>query len=390
VFDSGDALGGLRTALAARIGIKHCHPTCTGRAALTILLRAMRRLAPLERDEVIVPSYTCFSVPASVVRAGLKPRVVDIDPESLDYDEARLERADHRRVLAIVATNLYGLPNDMPHLSAFARSRGVFLVDDAAQALGARVAGRPSGSWGDAGLISFDKGKNVSALEGGAILTDSADLNDAVCAEMLGRSKRSLWGTAGALVKISIYAALLRPRLYWLPQAIPQLGLGRTVYSTSFDLQACAPLVAALARIMLGRLDEFTARRRENAARLATSLRGRSGIVLPHAAATAEPCYLRFPLLAPDAASRDRIVRTLVAAGIGATGSYPLAVADIPGLRGRLADRPEIPGGREVARRIVTLPTHPFVAPRDLEAMERIIVDAARPPNALAARAFIH
>ena len=85
--------------------------------------------------------------------AGLRPRVVDIDPATLDYDPAALAGADCRRVLAIVATNLYGCPNDLPHLEAFARERDLLVVDDAAQAMGAAIGNRSSGTFGDAGQL---------------------------------------------------------------------------------------------------------------------------------------------------------------------------------------------------------------------------------------------
>src|SRR5687767_12905029 len=118
-----------------KFGVRHAAFTSTGRAGMTLMLQAMRRLAGPARDEVVMPSYTCYSVAASAVKAGLKVRLVDINPDTLDIDQDDLARNDLTRVLAIVATNLYGLPNDLPALSAIARRHGVFLIDDAAQAM---------------------------------------------------------------------------------------------------------------------------------------------------------------------------------------------------------------------------------------------------------------
>ena len=126
--DSRSGAVALQQALRGRFGDQHFVLTSTGRAGMTLLLRALRRLAPAGRDEVVVPSYTCYSVAASAVKAGLKLRIVDIDPETLDFDRQALADTDLRRVLAIVATNLYGWPNDMVALTALTRDRGIFPV----------------------------------------------------------------------------------------------------------------------------------------------------------------------------------------------------------------------------------------------------------------------
>ncbi|MGH9345989.1 MAG: DegT/DnrJ/EryC1/StrS family aminotransferase, partial [Vicinamibacterales bacterium] len=147
-FTGGDVAASLQQAFCDRFGVRHSFLTSTGRAGMTLVLRALRRLAAPHRDEVVVPSYTCYSVAASIVKAGLRPRIVDIAPDTLDYAPDALARADFTRVLAIVATNLYGLPNDLSATREVARAHGVFLVDDAAQAMGASVGGRRSGTWG--------------------------------------------------------------------------------------------------------------------------------------------------------------------------------------------------------------------------------------------------
>ena len=123
-FSSTTASAALEQAIRDRFGVRHVFLTSTGRAGLTLLLRAMRRLADGTRDQVVVPSYTCYSVPASVVKAGLRPRIVDISPHTLDYAPEALEQTDFSRVLAIVATNLYGLPNNLPALERVARRDG--------------------------------------------------------------------------------------------------------------------------------------------------------------------------------------------------------------------------------------------------------------------------
>ena len=372
-FSTAPARPALEQAIRNRFGVRHVSLTSTGRAGLTVLLRAMRRLADSTRTEVVVPSYTCYSVPASVVRAGLRPRIVDISPRTLDYAPDALEHTDFSRVLAIVATNLYGLPNNLPALERMARRHGTFLIDDAAQALGAKVGGRWSGTWGDAGLFSFDKGKNVSAIDGGVLVTNSDDLAMAL-REETARLEAVRPGTSAVHVaKALAYFALLRPWLYGIPARIPQLGLGRTVYTTDFALAQSDGVLVSLAVTMLHRLEEFTRARRENAATLLRELRAIAmDTVQPIAGA--EPVYLRLPLLAANDQHRNAAIDALTSAGIGATGSYPASLADVPELRPALADvNPVANGGREVARRIVTLPTHPLVRVADIRRMRKVL-----------------
>jgi dTDP-4-amino-4,6-dideoxygalactose transaminase len=357
-----DASGTLAQALSDRFGARRYAFVSTGRAALTVILRAMRTLAP-DRHEVIIPSYTCYSVAASVVKADLVPRIVDIDPQTLDFEQDRLLSTDTTRAVALVATNLYGLPNDMPFLRDFAQTRGMFLVDDAAQALGASSDGRYSGTWGDAGLYSFDKGKNLTSLDGGIIISNEGPLATAIDREVRGLSRSASGATSVRVMKALAYAALLHPRMYWIPAGIPGLGLGFTRYDTTFPLERGAPTLAALALTMLDRLEEYTRQRQANAAALAEGLTS-LGLQLIRYRSSAQPVFVRFPVLMPHRVARDLAIEKLQAEGIGATGSYPEALADVPELR---AHAPlETMGGRTVASRILTLPTHPYVTPSDI------------------------
>lgn len=375
----------LKAELTRTAGVRYAHLVSTGRAAMTVILSTLREqsqttprlvagAADAGRDEVIIPSYTCFSVAASVVKAGLRPRIVDVDPLTMDFDRDRLARSDMRRVLAIVATNLYGTPSDLPLLAAFARASGAYLVDDAAQALGARVGTRPAGTWGHVGLYSFDKGKNVAAIDGGAIVTDSDALDAALQARVARLPAPPLPATCAGVVKALMYAALLRPQLYWIPNGIPQLGLGTTTYTTAFPLQSAARPLTALAAAMIGRLDDVTQARRRNAQALRRRLEDVAGIGLPAERPGVTAACLRLPVLAPDADAKRALIAALTAAGIGATGSYPTSLADVPELAGVLAGREEeAAGGRDLAARIVTLPTHPYVTPGDVETIGRVV-----------------
>lgn len=364
---AADAPEAFRQTICNRFGVRHSALTSTGRAGLTLLLRAMRRIGPPDRDEVVLPAYTCYSVAASVAKAGLRPRIVDVRPDTLDYAPDALAQTDFSRALALIATNLYGMPSDLAALMSMTRRHGVFLIDDAAQAMGASASGRLSGTLGDAGLFSFDKGKNVSAIDGGVVVTSSDDLARVLQHEVADLPSVGATAAGVHIVKAIAYFTLLRPWLYGIPTKIPQLALGKTVYTTDFPLERADPLLVALGLVMMRRLDDFTRARQANAAAWLDGLRQISGLQTVTPGTGTVPVYLRLPVLFPDQPSRDAAIAALTAAGIGATGSYPRALLDVPEVRHAAADpSAAAPGGRSVAARIVTLPTHPFVTRADI------------------------
>lgn len=375
---ASDGPSALGASIRTRFSVPHCHLLSTGRAGLTVLLRALQRLRP-GRTEVLVPAYTCYSVAASIVKAGLRPRLVDVSPDTLDIADDAAAAADFRSVLALVATNLYGFPSDMLAWSTLTTRHDVFLIDDAAQAMGATLHGRLSGTWGDCGLFSLDKGKNVSAIDGGIIVTAREDLDAALAAETAGLRRGCVAERLGHMVKLAAYVALLHPSAYWIPASIPQLGLGRTVFTTSFPLERIDPALAGLGDVMLRHLNRFTATRRANAHALAAGLGALGEVKMIRPNAAAEPAYLRMPVRLKDARRREVALRALLNRGIGGSASYPTALTDVDELRAHLANPSQpMPGARELASTLLTLPTHPFVTPHDIDTMVKTLAGGVR------------
>lgn len=364
------ALDGLEAAFRARYGRRHVFFLSSGRAGMTILLRALAERAP-GRSEVAVPGYTCYSVAASAVRAGLTVRPLDVAPAAMDIAPEARDSLDPARTLALVATSLYGLPAALPAHETWARQHDVALVDDAAQCLDGQVGGRWSGTFGDAGLFSFDKGKNITALQGGVVTCDDDELADRLARLFRAMPAPGAGTVAAQSLQLLAYTVLLRPWLYWLPNRL--LRLGETPFELEYPTTRFAPSLAALVGRQFARIDAITGSRVAHAARLRAGLAGAPGLLIP-GDPSARNVHPRFAIVFADGVRRDATLARLVDGGIGATGSYPLALRDVPGLAPYLAaDTADTPRARAVARGLLTLPTHGHVTDRDLAAMVTLI-----------------
>jgi len=341
---------------------------------MTLVLRSFNAAANRRRMEVIVPSYTCYSVPASIRKAGLEVRVCDVDPVGFGYDLRRLERMDFTNVLCIVTSNLYGIPDDLPAVERIAGRHGVHLLDDAAQCMGGRVDGRFAGTFGDAGLFSLDKGKNITTIEGGIIVTRFDEIAAALRIEIERLPRSEIMRSSINFLKMILYASFLHPALYWIPNRLPFLGLGSTVYSEEYPVENYDAFFAGLGVRLLGRLQEINRGRIDNAQFLRAGLEGTPRLVLPSARGGASPVYLRFPIRILDQERRDHCIAELNRIGIAASPSYPGAINDIPEIRPELRkEDAEHPGGRVLARQIATLPTHHYVRRDDLATMVDVV-----------------
>lgn len=192
---------------------------------------------------------------------------------------------------------------------------------------------------------------------GGAILHDGAPLhasNGSTCG----------WSAAATLAATAV---LSRPSWFRIPDALPFLGIGETVYDPDFDMEA--PFFhwqAELGLRLLEALPELARRRTEHAARILTAVAEAPGWSVPSPAVAEGP--IRLPLLAPDEAHRNRALACLREFGVAASAMYPGTLADIPALRAHLANPDEtIPGARAIAGRLLTLPIYPTLSDDDVD-----------------------
>lgn len=351
-------------------GVRRCFSLSSGRAALTVLLRTLHTLRP-ERGVVVIPAYTCHSVAASVVRAGLSLRLCDIDPETLDFDYAQLEdivtggTPGSAEILAVIPTHLFGLPSDMERVKRITSSHDIFIVEDAAQALGGEYRGNRLGTLGDVGFFSLGRGKPLTTVEGGIIITDRDDISCGIEDQIGGMRRYPLAGTVPLIFKALALAIFAHPELYWFPRGLPFLRLGETLYDEGFAIGRLSPFQAGLARGWQRKVAYLRQARRERALRLLPV--GRSGAFHSYVSGGAElPDLLRFPLLLRDADFWRGEGRREATERLGIVSYYPTSIAEIEKVRGSLAGK-RCPGADRVAADLITLPIHPLVSEADLD-----------------------
>jgi dTDP-4-amino-4,6-dideoxygalactose transaminase len=346
-------------------GVSHVFLVSSGSAALRLALSALKSLSA--RTDVVIPAYTCFSVPAAVLHAGLRPVLCDIDPSTFDFDHALLPQTVTGDTLCVVAHHLFGVPSDVARLRALCRARGVFLLEDAAQAMGVEVGGRKLGTLGDVGVFSLGRGKHITCGSGGIVVTSSARIADAVSRLYRDVPPASVSDTLRAFVRAMLMAVFVRPGLYWLPAALPFLRLGETIYPADVPVRRLSGMQAGLLRNWRARLAG------SNRIRTETATFFRHRLPLRLARGGSYP-YLRLPLLVRSAAEKQKLHALSRARGLGLSPAYPAPISEIPDVRLAGGGR-QFPSARRVAARLVTLPTHHLMTEQDKTAIAELCRD---------------
>lgn len=320
ISSSGKYVELFEAAFAEFCGVRHAVTCCNGTVALHLALAA---LGVGQGDEVLVPTLTFVATANAVTYCGARPVFVDSEAETWNLDPARIEEKITPRTKGIVAVHLYGHPAEMDALRSVARRRGLFLLEDAAEAHGALYKGARAGSLGDAAAFSFYGNKIIATGEGGMVTTN----DDALAARV-----RLLRGQG-----------MDPERRYWFP-----------VVGYNYRMMN---IPAAIGLAQLERAGWHVGRRREVAAAYLRLLRGVPSLRRQAESEWAEHAYWMFTVILGDeaAASRDRVMERLNEHGIETRPVfYP--IHQLPPYRDA-ARGEDFPVAESLARRGVSLPT---------------------------------
>lgn len=328
----GSEVEGFEVEWAAYCGARHAVGLANGLDALILALRA---LDIGQGDEVIVPSNTYIATWLAVTAVGARPVPVEPDPATHNIDPNRIAAAITPATRALLPVHLYGQPADLDPILALARRHGLAVIEDAAQAHGARYKGRRIGAHGDVVCWSFYPGKNLGALgDAGAITTDRADLAD----------RMRVLRNYGSRVKYVNEVQGVNSRL--------------------------DPIQAAVLRVKLAVLDDWTGRRRQVAAAYAEGLAG-TGLILPQVPGWAEPVWHLYVVRAPD---RDGLQTRLSEKGIGTLIHYPIPPHRQSAYAGLGLPAGQLPLAETLACEVLSLPMGPHLGRDQAEA----VVEAVR------------
>jgi dTDP-4-amino-4,6-dideoxygalactose transaminase len=336
----GDEVVALERELADYLGVGHALGVSSGTDALVAALMA---LAIGAGDEVITPTFSFFASAGSVVRVGARPVFVDIDPATYNLDVEAVARAITPRTKAIMPVHLYGQAVDMTALTALAKAHGLAVIEDAAQAIGAKDGGTAVGGLGTIGCFSFYPTKNLGAFGDGGLVTT----NDPALFERL---------------------RLLRdhgqhPKYH------------HALVGGNFRLDA---IQGAVLRVKLPHLTAWTEGRRRNAARY-RALFAEAGldaiVTLPYERPDVYHVYNQFVVQVPD---RDRVRAHLAALGIGTEIYYPVPFHRQACFANLGHPLDAFPHADAAAARVLALPIYAELAGSQLQQVVAAIGDAVR------------
>lgn len=325
-FILGPMVEGFEQRLAAHVGVAHAVGTSSGSDAL---LAALTALGVGPGHEVVTSAFTFFATAGAIARLGATPVFADIDPATFDLDPDAAAAAVTERTVGILPVHLFGQCADLDPLLELAQARGLWVVEDAAQAIGAAYRGRPAGALGRAAALSFFPAKNLGALgDAGAVTTGDADL-----------------------------AAQVR--------SLREHGAGPKYHHQriggNFRLDA---LQAALLAVKLGYLEGWQAGRRRVAGRYAELLGDVDELTLPVEAEGRTHVYNQY-VIRVHGGRRDGLRQALVEAGIGCAVYYPEPLHLQPCFASLGYGEGDLPQCERAARESLALPIDPQLSEDD-------------------------
>ncbi len=334
----------------------------SGTSALRLALEAVRAPGG-SPPSVVLPAYGCYDLATAAIGAGAVVSFYDLDPATLGPDWHSLATALSAGVDALVLVHQYGVPVDIDRARALAEACGTVVIEDAAQGAGAWWRHRRLGARGDLGILSFGRGKGMTAGGGGALFATGPRGRELI---ERARPRMAPGGRGvGSVVRLALQAVLSHPMLYGVPARLPWLALGDTPFHGPWAPRSIEAAQAGALEAAAALADDEAATRRRVAEFLKAELHQLPALSLVQSPAGEGtlPGWLRFPVVLNEAKWARAITSTL--RHLGVAPGYPMPLPDLPAFQTR-SRAAQYPGAARLAAHLVTLPTHRWVTSRDI------------------------
>ena len=349
-------MGKIEGELKEYFGVKHAFMVSSGKAALALILMGLQGMS--NKKKVIIPAYTCYSVPSAVAMTGLEIVLCDLLPETLDYDFDELEKLAGEDTLCIISTHLFGIPSDVRRIREIGRKRGIFVIEDAAQAMGAVQGREKLGTLGDAAFFSLGRGKNITCGSGGIIVTSSDDIGQNVQKHYLELKEEPLGEYVKNMIEVVFMKFFIHPSFYWFPEGLPFLKIGETRFYATFP-------VHRLSRFKAGLLHRWSANLEYNnnfRSKVAKYYIRELDLNINIPIYSDEFNYLRFPLYLHHGNRKDHTCNRY--RYLGVSSMYPDSINNIVEIREKFASM-QYKNAEMIAKTLFTLPTHVLIKEHD-------------------------
>lgn len=328
------AQNSLERKLAHFLGIEDAQVECSGTAALVVALEALKTIS--NRKQVVINAYTCPWVALAVIKANLIPVLADSQPQHFDYCEKSLKSLVNQQTLAVVHTHLAGRVADVEKTIAVAKSVGAYVVEDAAQSLGAKLHNKSVGTFGDVGFYSLGVGKGLTIFSGGVVVSGDLQIRQAL-RRVGGSLPRNYLFESRRVVELFAYFILYRPLgigLAFGRHLRNKLKRGNLIQAVGDDCSFDFPLHKVGAwRMMIGasaadRLPDFIERTKQIAEKRLAQLTKIPGVSIVLDAQDGEGVWPFFIVQMPSEAMRDGVLDRLWDKGLGVGRLFIHALKD--------------------------------------------------------------
>jgi perosamine synthetase len=365
------------------LNVGYAKVTCSGTAALYLILEALKELSP--RKTVIIPSFICPLVPLAVQRAGLNIEICDIHKGDFNFNFEELDGMclKNSDILAIIPVHLGGIPLDFDPIKNISKKHGIFLIEDCAQSLGATYQDKKVGTLGDFSFFSLCRGKGLSLYEGGVMVTNQKDYGVLLDKKIDQYVKNDLILESLRVLELFGYWLFYNPSFFWFVFRLPQIFWNlrgkrfkafMEYFTIDFPVHKVSKMRRLIGHVHFHHLEEEIKKQSQKASYYLEGLRNIEGVQVIKTPEYGRANYPYLTLIFDTPEKKELVLKRFGNSGLGISQIYVCAITDYDYLKPILPDRP-CSNARYLAEREITLSTSSFLREEDLDSILNIIRD---------------